>query len=263
MKEARINYSALLAEHDSLMAQYAEAQVQINALTLENQALKKRLGTFTKPVPQPTPAESEAEGPTQLCSNCQQSVPAQNFAMHQIHCERVNKRCPVCRELIPAAEFLQHTQGLKEDVPALFADAEKGDTEAVERRLAHGAEVAAVQREAAGNTLLHAATKAGAQSVVELLVAKGASVDAKNAYGETPLHVALTSASRNLEVISFLLSQGADPLAQNSLGDSPYALAMRQADHSLMLAFTQCANRTRSSPTPKPRTSSARARFRP
>ena len=263
MKESRNNYSELISEHDALLTQLAEAQAQISALMGENQALKKRLGTFTKPVlAPPTEAAGESQEPTQVCGNCQQPIPAGNLAMHSLHCERMNKRCPVCHELVPASEFPAHRDGLKEDVPGLFADIDRGDVPAVVRRLDHGASLALLTPDAVRNTLLHSAVKANSLDLLQLFVAKGADVNAQNAYGETPLHISLDKSARNPDLVSYLLSQGADPLLQNAIGDSPYALAMRQADHSLMLAFTQYANRTRGSPTNKPRTASARSRLK-
>lgn len=250
MKEARVSYQEVLAEHDRLSQVLRQAQSQITALTAENQALKKRLGTFVKPAPSFVPAQENS----QLCENCGQQVPSTNFDMHVLHCERVNKRCAVCRTLLPADQFLKHTESLRQDVAGLVADIAEGDLQAVESRLAHGMSPSAADER--DNSGLHHAAKAGHLAIAQLLLSQGCPANCQNAYGETALHVALTQ--RKSEVARYLLSAGADPLLPNRLGDSPYTLAMRQADHELVLLFSQLTN----SPERKPRTASAFGRSR-
>jgi len=250
MKEARVSYQEVLAEHDRLSQVLREAQGQISALTAENQALKRRLGTFTKPTVASTPVQEDS----QLCANCAQQVPSANFDMHVLHCERVNKRCAVCQALLPADQFLKHTESLRQDVAGLATDIAGGDLQAVESRLAHGMSPSAADER--DNSGLHHAAKAGHLAIAQLLLSQGCPANCQNAYGETPLHVALTQ--RKSEVARYLLSAGADPLLPNRLGDSPYTLAMRQADHELMLLFSQLTT----SPERKPRTASAFGRSR-
>lgn len=60
--------------------------------------------------------------------------------------------------------------------------------EAIQICLEHGADVNAVNAE--GNTALHGASFRGAANVVELLVAKGARMDAKNKDGRMPINMA-------------------------------------------------------------------------
>ena len=77
------------------------------------------------------------------------------------------------------------------------------------------------QRQAAqraGQGLLQA-TEAGDIVQMEALLAKGAEVNARNAHGWTPLHVA--AAGGDPAVIALLLQHGADVHAQSHIGTTP------------------------------------------
>jgi uncharacterized protein len=77
------------------------------------------------------------------------------------------------------------------------------------------------QRQAAhraGQVLLQA-TEAGDVVQMEVLLAKGAEVNARNAHGWTPLHVA--AAGGDPAVIALLLQHGADVHAQSHIGTTP------------------------------------------
>ena len=77
------------------------------------------------------------------------------------------------------------------------------------------------QRQAAqraGQVLLQA-TEAGDIVQMEALLAKGAEVNARNAHGWTPLHVA--AAGGDAAVIALLLQHGADVHAQSHIGTTP------------------------------------------
>ena len=65
-------------------------------------------------------------------------------------------------------------------------------------------------------TPLHLAADNGHKEIVELLIAKGADVNAKNKGGSTPLHEAKTK-----EVGELLIVEGANVNAKNSLGRTP------------------------------------------
>jgi ankyrin repeat protein len=73
-----------------------------------------------------------------------------------------------------------------------------------------------VQR--ASQVLLQA-TEAGDIVQMEALLAQGAEVNASNAYGWTPLHVA--AAGGDLAVVALLLKHGADVHAQSHVGATP------------------------------------------
>ena len=77
------------------------------------------------------------------------------------------------------------------------------------------------QRQAAqraGQVLLQA-TEAGDVVQMKVLLAQGAEVNARNAHGWTPLHVA--AAGGDPAVIALLLQHGADVHAQSHIGTTP------------------------------------------
>jgi uncharacterized protein len=96
------------------------------------------------------------------------------------------------------------------------------------------------QRQAAqraGQVLLQA-TEAGDIMQMQALLAQGAEVNARNAHGWTPLHVA--AAGGDPAVIALLLQHGADVHAQSHIGTTPLDNATtrggRQAVIELLLA---------------------------
>jgi uncharacterized protein len=70
----------------------------------------------------------------------------------------------------------------------------------------------------AGQVLLQA-TEAGDVVQMKVLLAQGAEVNARNAHGWTPLHVA--AAGGDPAVIALLLQHGADVHAQSHIGTTP------------------------------------------
>jgi ankyrin repeat protein len=96
------------------------------------------------------------------------------------------------------------------------------------------------QRQAAqraGQVLLQA-TEAGDVGQMEALLAQGAEVNARNAHGWTPLHVA--AAGGDPAVVALLLKHGAHVHAQSHIGATPLDNATtrggRQAVIDLLLA---------------------------
>ena len=91
--------------------------------------------------------------------------------------------------------------------------AKVGDVEALTEFLAAGVDASAIGP-------LSAAASGGHKRFVELLIANGADVTAKNEYGRTPLHNAAT-----MEIAELLIANGADINAKINNGSSPLLAA--------------------------------------
>jgi len=80
-------------------------------------------------------------------------------------------------------------------------------------------------RDAKGNTPLHliaeATDTAEAVATGKRLIAAGASVNAANLVGATPLHAVAVSDTPYESVALFLLGAGADPKARDMIGQTP------------------------------------------
>jgi prepilin-type N-terminal cleavage/methylation domain-containing protein len=83
-----------------------------------------------------------------------------------------------------------------------------------------------------GRTPLHYAASHGHKDVAELLIEKGAEVDAKDIRLETPLHYAVCSSydvakshCGQIDVVRLLVANGADPNAKDKEGRTPLSYA--------------------------------------
>ena len=82
------------------------------------------------------------------------------------------------------------------------------------------------ERDTLGRTPLHLAATYGAdRSVIALLLERRADIEARDNYGDTPLHTAI--ASDRLDVLVVLLENGADIEARDDFGDTPLHNAAR------------------------------------
>ena len=86
------------------------------------------------------------------------------------------------------------------------------DLEAVTNSINEGAQVNTTNRRT-GITPLHCAALKGHVEIAELLLKKGAEIDAKDAEDRTPLHLAAKNNQR--EFSEFLLKNGANPTIQD------------------------------------------------
>jgi ankyrin repeat protein len=80
-------------------------------------------------------------------------------------------------------------------------------------------------RDAAGDSALHVAAQAGAEKAADYLLSRGLAVDLRGAGDRTPLMAAV--AANNPQMVRWLLRQGATPRLKDREGYSPLILAVR------------------------------------
>lgn len=76
-----------------------------------------------------------------------------------------------------------------------------------------------------------------ALDITELLVQNGATIDAQNIYGNTPLWIAVFESRGHGEMIKLLLQAGADINKENNSGVSPLKLAQTIANFDVKKIF--------------------------
>jgi len=103
-------------------------------------------------------------------------------------------------------------------VDSIWSAVKTGDVEAINQHLADGADINARDSEL-GITLLSWAALFDQTEVIELLIKKGADVNAKNRDGATPLHAAAFLG--RTEAAELLIQKGADVNAKNNNGETP------------------------------------------
>ena len=110
----------------------------------------------------------------------------------------------------------------------------KGSKDIAELLLLKGADVNAKNNDS--QTPLHFAAAKGETQLVKLLISKGAELNAKDSYGFTPLHNAASGG--NKEAAEYLISKGAGINSRTSHGSTPLHLAVsynhRDAVQSLL-----------------------------
>jgi ankyrin repeat protein len=104
--------------------------------------------------------------------------------------------------------------------------AEDADLQTIAFLLNHGVDLNLPDRE--GWTALHFAARDCSVPIVEELLARGAEVDALDAFGNTPLWRAVMSRAQPApDVVKALLAHGADPRRRNKRGNSPLDVATK------------------------------------
>ena len=90
-----------------------------------------------------------------------------------------------------------------------------GNIRAIKQHLDAGSDVEAKDDKFVG-TFLHWASAGGQKEIVELLISKGADVNATDGDGDTALHLA-GSTTASIEIAELLISKGADVNAQTNV----------------------------------------------
>lgn len=119
----------------------------------------------------------------------------------------------------------------RDHLTPLHAAAQRGRRDVAELLIARGADVNAVSDDG-GHTPLHKAAIVGHTQVAELLIANGAAVDARNSgwldSGCTALHMAAESGSKGM--VELLLARGANIHATTDDGSTPLHCAASDRD---------------------------------
>jgi ankyrin repeat protein/serine/threonine protein kinase len=157
-----------------------------------------------------------------ICTNAQGNTPLHVAAQHG-SAEVVLSFAGQQSTSLQEAMSLANVDGL---TPLLLA-AKEGHVQ-VAHELLNEVPSGVMQGDEAGNQALHFAAQEGHLPMVELLLARGADVNALNNFHQTPLHLAATW--NEALVVHRLLECGADPVAVDDQGKTPLELARRQ-DH--------------------------------
>ena len=110
----------------------------------------------------------------------------------------------------------------------LWEAAKSGDTAEIERALADGADIEALdtRKSRSGRRALSWAAWFNHPEAIRVLLKRGAKIDAENTTGFTALHHAAEAGS--LEAANLLLASGADPMHRNRSGSRPAETAREQ-----------------------------------
>lgn len=116
----------------------------------------------------------------------------------------------------------------------LIAAVRRSDAEEVRAALDEGADLS-LQGPEDGGTLLHLASQDSSGQILEMLLSRGASVDAKTSQGFTPLMVAAKRGAT--DALVHLLAHRADPKLAAPDGTTALHLAMQSQDSSAVTAL--------------------------
>ncbi|HEY0726823.1 MAG TPA: ankyrin repeat domain-containing protein [Pyrinomonadaceae bacterium] len=124
--------------------------------------------------------------------------------------------------LLASPDLNPNSRG-KNGRPALMAYVWRDNKDRVEKLLAHGADVNALDED--GDTALHGAGQTGNVEIVRMLLDKGANPNVQNKVGGTPLMWAAVYG--NVDAARLLLSRGADPTLKDNDGITAAEWAVR------------------------------------
>ena len=131
-------------------------------------------------------------------------------------------RCCVRRQNAHPPENALPSEGLRLNRHPLHYAVFKNDFNTVNRLLGEG--VSPRQTMADGQTPLHVAAECNLPRMCELLLKKGAQVNAQDSFSGTPLHTAVAFQT-DLEVVKILVGYGANIHLKDADGLTPLALA--------------------------------------
>ena len=136
---------------------------------------------------------------------------------------QANPNALIVQALISGGADIEATTSTYWDQTPLFFAA-SNNVSATKTLVDSGASINA--RDSSGETPLHSAARSADPRLINILVAAGADVEARTTrYGRTPLHVAAKE-SKDPTVIDALLDAGADPSAQTNAGETALYLAL-------------------------------------
>lgn len=136
----------------------------------------------------------------------------------QAGCSNINPKDTARKEL--------EKKNLKFDGDTFVSLAESGDISTMKLFLDAGMDPN-VKDKGYGATAMHRAARRNSKEMAELLLSKGADINAKSTRDRTPLHVAVYYDHK--EMVIYLLSKGADLKAKNDEGQTPFHLAISYA----------------------------------
>lgn len=206
---------------------------QIDITALKKTDLKlKLLGTVTVDSERRYAVIEETPGGQQQLFHEDSAV--QNAVIKRIFREKVVLRVNGHDEILEVATN-RHTKkisdsGFRSDAEdrrrALIDAVSQGNREKIELLIAQGADVNA--RDGNGNTPLMLAARSGHSEIVQFLIARGADVHLKDNLGNTPLIDTARYASEfALKVIEILLAEGANVQAKNIYSNTALINAVR------------------------------------
>jgi len=188
-------------------------------------ALLSLLGALLRPAAEPGIHEAARKGELDrvrhLLAGDRKLLDARDLQRRTPLLEAVLARqWPVATFLIESGADVNAQDG--EGMTALLASAFFGETPLVKLILAHGGD-AAVDAHVLAFTPLHLGARGGHKEITELLLARGAPLEARDREGRTPL--ALAAAEGQSAVLETLLARGASIEAADPRGSTPLLLA--------------------------------------